>query len=230
MKLCPEEVEHFFRQADQNIQQYVTLIVEPEIKTALIELLKASTIAKTSFANSDGNMLILADTNGYGEAAHCPSVRKAPLPIAHFTKLIDAVRDVRSTVSDPPVAAGALAIGDIYCLIDAGQKNRRPLFLKLLKGTQQPKKRADGKTTVTDMMLHKTEDSVLARQKRSCGQLKLTEGVTLVYNGKHPLNLATACTSRAQHVATPLDQYHYHLSAQHRELMWASRSNLGATG
>ena len=71
VNVSQEDLEPFLRQADHNLQQYVSLIVEPDSKLDLVELLNACTIAKTSFVDSEGNIVILADTNGYGEAAHC---------------------------------------------------------------------------------------------------------------------------------------------------------------
>ncbi len=183
VKLAADDLEPFQRTANNLLQQYILLLIEPENKVDLVELLKASPVATTTLKHGegDGSMLIFADTNGYGEAAHCPQVRKVPLSFTHFAKLLDAVKQARTpTDADPRF----LTPGDIYCLIDAGNKKRKQTFARILKpSVAQPKKKCEGKTISTETMLFKTEESVLVRQRKSRGQLKLTEMIVLMHNG-----------------------------------------------
>lgn len=190
VSLPAEDLEPFRILAANTVQQFNKLIVEPAHATQLFNLLEAAPIATLKCDKSDGNMLIFCDMNGYGEAKHRPDIRKPPLPRGALAKLVNAVQRCRwKGAEERHEAAATLAIGDVWCFIDAG-KNRDTMVSKLMRpaGKDHPKKHADGKTVKNKTLLYKSEKSVMMQRrfnkKSSTTKLQLTESMLEFYNGQ----------------------------------------------
>ena len=188
VSLPAEDLEPYKILAVNTRQQFAKLVVEPPHLTELVELLNAAPLAALKCDSGDGgNMLILCDTNGYGEARHRPDIRKPPIPRASITKLVNAVKTVgaKDHAGDDE-AQSLLRPGDVWCVIDAG-KNRDKMFFRMLRPNAKghPTRSVEGKTIKCKTLLHKSEKSVMNRQKRTKGgRIHLTESMLEYFNGQ----------------------------------------------
>lgn len=119
--------------AERLARQLVHFFVEPPSVTALSDMLKDSPLAMLK--PSKGNLvLILMDTNAYGEADTQPKHRACPIANDWFKKCVRAIRLARTGKED-----GDIPHNELYMMINGG-KDRKRFFLKpLLTGDARGK-------------------------------------------------------------------------------------------
>jgi len=107
--------------AQKLMRQLVQLVVEPGTHTGMVELMRASPLAKVTMTPDSGNVLLFADLNSYGDAMSRPDVRKCPIPQKALDKFLKAAQDARMGDSE----AAKLHAGDIFAMIDGGVDRQR---------------------------------------------------------------------------------------------------------
>jgi len=111
--------------AERLARQLVHYFVEPPSVTALADMLSDSPLAMLKPAKGN-SVLIMMDTNSYGESDTQPRHRACPIANDWFKKVLRAVRIARTGKDEGP-----LGPNEIYMCINAG-KDRKRLFMKPL--------------------------------------------------------------------------------------------------
>ena len=154
--------------------QRTHFIVEPSSGNnlnvdALASALAATPLATVSASADSGQVLILMDTNTYGETDHQPQVRVCPVAPKRIQDLARSVLKARCG-SDTP---DALKLGDLWCLINGG-KDRKRAFTKPLSVVAKSGRDKDRTFTRTIQVIL-DEQSVRDRRKRTQGHVKVTQ-------------------------------------------------------
>ena len=108
--------------AERLARQLVHYFVEPPSVTALADMLSDSPLAMLKPAKGN-SVLIMMDTNSYGESDTQPRHRACPIANDWFKKVLRAVRIARTGKDE-----GTLGPNEIYMCINAG-KDRKRLFM-----------------------------------------------------------------------------------------------------
>lgn len=159
--------ESWLNFVDRQISKFVALVVEKGLsQSQLSKELEKYTLAKLD-GTSAGNVVIMFDSNLFGEAITAPHIRQCPMQQSVITKLWKAVQAVRATE-----APGIIKPGDVLILLDGGKKNSNHLLScfgvakKDRAQIDKGRKPKDGKTICREVTIFLSEESVQARKWR----------------------------------------------------------------
>ena len=106
------------KHAKRAISEYCVLEVEAPSITHMVSNLKTFARAGER-GEGNGNVVITFDVNGFGETITAPHIRRPPVVLETWRKLVKSVFQARTDDPEP----AALPPGDIFVVVDGGRLN-----------------------------------------------------------------------------------------------------------